>query len=567
MYRQSQGSRLIPHTQPWRRRPHTAQRIGRLAAICFFFLALSVLPAAASEWLYTVRPGDNLWNITERHLKHIRYWKRLWTLNQVEDPWRILPGTRLRIPLDWVKLRPAPARVLDIRGQVFARRANQQQAIAAVPGMELATGDQLTTGPQSSATIEFGDRSSMLVESESELVFDMLRAYGDSGFVDTRVRLNRGGTEHKVSPRPGRDTPRYEIITPAATSVVRGTLYRMDAARDQDASATEVLGGLVKIEAAGQSRLVPEGFGVVARRDAPPPVPKRLLPAPVFGERPAPFERVPVRLELPAVEGAAAYRLQVADTQQFLTLRYDAVLATPRVGDINLPDGDYILRLRGIDATGLEGLDAYQGFSIDARPEPPILVSPAPAAQFGTDQVELAWARPEGAVAFHLQVAREATFAQPLVDIQDVDKAGYVLDGLTDPGLYHWRLATRDASGETGPFSDPQSFKRLVDAPVFEASDVAKDEVTFRWARGLPGDSYELQVARDAAFTDILETQRVSEPTHRITRPESGVYFLRVRTIDQAGDPGPFGATQRIEIPPGSYWPLVVPLLMLLIAL
>ena len=29
--------------------------------------------AAAEEWIYTVRPGDNLWNLTERHLKNIKY--------------------------------------------------------------------------------------------------------------------------------------------------------------------------------------------------------------------------------------------------------------------------------------------------------------------------------------------------------------------------------------------------------------------------------------------------------------------------------------------------------------
>ena len=118
-----------------------------------------------------------------------------------------------------------------------------------------------------------------------------------------------------------------------------------------------------------------------------------------------------------------------------------------------------------------------------------------------------------------------------------------------------------------GPFGDPKSFKRLVDAPALEALDVAKDAVIFRWAQCSPGDSYEPQVARDAAFTDILETTRVSEPLHRVARPESGKYFLRVRTIDQAGDPGPYRTTQRIVIPPGNYWPLVIPVLMILFAL
>ena len=39
-------------------------------------MALSVA-VAAEEWVYTVRPGDNLWNLTERHLKSMEYVQEL----------------------------------------------------------------------------------------------------------------------------------------------------------------------------------------------------------------------------------------------------------------------------------------------------------------------------------------------------------------------------------------------------------------------------------------------------------------------------------------------------------
>ena len=45
-----------------------------------------------------------------------------------------------------------------------------------------------------------------------------------------------------------------------------------------------------------------------------------------------------------------------------------------------LPDGEYRVRVRGVDATGLEGRDAEWPLTLDARPEPPVLVSPAPGA-------------------------------------------------------------------------------------------------------------------------------------------------------------------------------------------
>ena len=49
------------------------------------FIALVLLgaeTARAQEWLYTVRPGDNLWNVTAEHLNRMDYWPRLQVMKQ-----------------------------------------------------------------------------------------------------------------------------------------------------------------------------------------------------------------------------------------------------------------------------------------------------------------------------------------------------------------------------------------------------------------------------------------------------------------------------------------------------
>ena len=66
--------------------------------LAFLLLPMTVL---AEEWSYTIRPGDNPWNITERYLKGIGYWKQLMRLNKISQPKRIPPGTKLRRPLRW----------------------------------------------------------------------------------------------------------------------------------------------------------------------------------------------------------------------------------------------------------------------------------------------------------------------------------------------------------------------------------------------------------------------------------------------------------------------------------
>ena len=91
--------------------------------------------------------------------------------------------------------------------------------------------------------------------------------------------------------------------------------------------------------------------------------------------------------------------------------------------------------------------------------------------------------------------------------------------------------------------------------------------MTFRWGVGLPGQQYEFQMARDADFEQIIVSRQVSEPQLTVPRPESGFYYLRMRLIDTDGFIGPYGATQRINVPPASYWPvgLVVFLALVLV--
>ena len=548
-------------------RASSRRRHWRLTTLLFLTCWLSSYYVCAQDWIYTVRPGDNLWDLTEKHLTHIRYLKKLQKLNAIEDPWHMLPGTRLKIPLRWVRLEPATARVVAVLGSTTVLRATGGQPVDVNKGMQLRMGDRLLTAPEASATVEFGDGSRMLIEPDSEVYFDMLRAYGASGFVDTRVRLKNGRTEHKVTPRSGPNSPRYEIFTPAATTAVRGTHYRIGTFEAGESVATEVLDGRVGVTAAEKLRLVKEGFGVVTQKGRPPAKPARLLEAPNLKDLQIEFERLPLRLELPVIENASAYRIQIADTERFDILRYDTLTDKPHVRGVDLPDGNYVLRMRGVDDSGLEGLDGYHKFVVDARPEPPVLLEPPEGALISRDSWVLEWAEPEGAASYHLQVAISPAFTQLLIEAEDIQENRFVLGEGLDPGIYYWRVATRERSGEKGPFGDPQSFKRLAAAPATEPPSIAEDRVVFRWSAGLPGDSFEFQLARDRKFDQIVEEIVVTEPTHSIDRPESGIYYLRVRTLDADGDAGPYTKPQRLKIPVESYLPYVITGLLFLIVL
>ena len=129
-------------------------------------MALSVA-VAAEEWIYKVRPGDNLWNLTERHLKSMDYAQGLQQINNIRNPYVIPPGTHLRIPIAWVKmLDEVSAQVISVHGTVMLQRGSQQ-SMPIEMGMQLLAGDEIRSAEDAFVTIEFADKSLLRVQENT----------------------------------------------------------------------------------------------------------------------------------------------------------------------------------------------------------------------------------------------------------------------------------------------------------------------------------------------------------------------------------------------------------------
>ena len=78
--------------------------------------------------------------------------------------------------------------------------------------------------------------------------------------------------------------------------------------------------------------------------------------------------------------------------------------------------------------------------------------------------------------------------------------------------------------------------------------------------------TYRVQVARDAAFRDLIEDRVVSGAELSIPRPATGRYFARVSAEAPGGVAGPFSDAQAVQVPARfPYW--LLPLLPLLFVL
>lgn len=537
-----------------------------LAWIAGLLLATSLAHAQVEpidgEWVYRIAPADTLIGLADTYLEPPRGWRDLQRLNRIADPLKLRPGSGLRMPLRWLRREVAVAEVVHVQGEASVLRPGEPPR-AAQPGESLRAGDRLRTGADASLTLRFADGSRLLATPDSEFSLERLLVLGRSGVVDTRLRLERGSVDSIVVPQPGGRSG-YEIRTPTVNLGVRGTAFRAHADAAAAASRVEVLSGRVGA-AAGSEVLVEAGFGSVATAGQPPRPPRRLLPAPPLPAAGLRLERIPLRLAWQPVPGVERYRAQVLAEGEPERLLLDGQFATPAARWADLPDGRYRLRLRAIDADGLEGLDANVPLIVKARPEPPFTSQPAAEARVYGESAAFAWTRPAAAQRYRIQVADDAEFTRLRADDATLTEPRFQL--ALPPGRYHWRLASIAAGDDAGPFGDAQVFtqRAIPPSPASEPPQVAEGRLVFRWQAGEAGGAYDVQVARDADFTQLVREERTAEASLTLADPPAGRYFLRVRSVDADGFAGPYGGVQQVDVPGSRWWLLIPPALLLLL--
>lgn len=528
--------------------------LGRcLSAISIALVAgLLSAPGQAADWLYRVRPGDNLWELSQEYLRPSIPWERVQTYNRIADPDTLQPGSTLRFPVAWLRIQPAKARVVAVEGTVSGHYSGEADSFAVEADTELGIGVTLTTDAGSNLTLQFADGSRLLVQSDTTLTLDTISAYGDTGMVDAAMRLRRGRVEGKVIHDRGSAT-RFVIDTPSASTSVRGTRFRL-ASDAATRSLAEVLDGAITVRDGDREVTIEAGFGTVVVAGEAPISPLPLLPAPDLDGIPTAFDRFPLSLSwTPPADGVVTgYRVQIAPSRRFERLLYDEVVDEPRATVTGLPDGELVLRVRALDPRGIEGHDAMRTFTVSARPEPPFRITPTEGSTVRQARPRFAWTASEEAVAYRLQLAREDRFDEPIFELEGT--AGTVARPRRPlaPGAYSWRVAARDARGKWGPWSDPQQFTFEPEpaSPAAIVPEVKRGSLTVRWRQADPEQvhRYRIQVARDPEFSDLLVDRELEGTEISIPRPPRGTWYLRARAITTDGYAGPFSPTQTVEV-------------------
>ncbi|MGZ9711746.1 FecR domain-containing protein [Glaciimonas sp. GNP009] len=502
---------------------------------------------APSTITYRARKGDTLSTIAEYLTTTSRNWVALQKINKIPNERTIPIGTPILIPVALLEQIPASARIVAFSGAISANTADGKDIPLAID-TTLQEGARIETGPNSFITLALADNSRVALPSNSQIKLSHLRSARFTQSPVTEITLVRGRVDSQVSPLK-ENKGRFEVRSPLAVAGVRGTNFRVNVSDNK--MATEVLHGAVAVAKNNRPAGLPLQAGQGSITDAQAvskAVP--LLPEPTLTGNSALQQRPTVRLTVDPLQGARRYRAQIATDQAFQNTLSEIESDTVEIRLDGLIDGNYFARVTAIDNQGLEGYPSITAFKLKARPEPPFPIGPKGKARIANPS--LSWSEVPDAIHYHIQIASDDQFTQLVSDDATLTSAQFSPPKLA-LGPYFWHVATvvtRDGKDDQGPFGDAQAVTLMapLELPKIEP---AGSTLAFRW-HGESGQTFVIEIARDAAFTALFLTQESTAPEISIANPPNGIYFVRVKAIDSDGYTGEFSEAQKIVI--GGLW-------------
>ena len=244
----------------------------------------------------------------------------------------------------------------------------------------------------------------------------------------------------------------------------------------------------------------------------------------------------PVDFSWSAIAGAQDYLLQIDNNASFNSPEQEIATANT-TSQVALPEDElYYWRVRGFGAgaTGSEWSEVWS-FTLGELKfglPGPTLQSPKDWAITKDTTPNLKWKKVKGAVQYHIQITTDPAFGT-VVESYPVETS-FTPGGLTY-GFYYWRVRARDAAGEWGDWSAARRFSLTLLKSPKNAQHITDATPKFSWNKADNADSYTIEVATDADFTNVVFTE-VTEGTSATPATDllAGDYFWRVRVDTKA---------------------------------
>ena len=169
-----------------------------------------------------------------------------------------------------------PCKISSLSGDVQVMKSSSSTWVNAAKGMELAVGDSIKTGSNGSALLVFGEGSTMEIKANSEISVNELNIPA-TGSTMVRLYETVGNTINRVGKLVD-SASKYEVETPAAVAVVRGTIFDLLVLQSGDTTVKSE-DGSVDFTAAGVTVTVNKGFQSSAVVGGTPSTPSAVVAA------------------------------------------------------------------------------------------------------------------------------------------------------------------------------------------------------------------------------------------------------------------------------------------------
>ncbi len=173
------------------------------------------------------------------------------------------------------------------------------------------------------------------------------------------------------------------------------------------------------------------------------------------------------------------------------------------------------------------------------------LKSPANASILNTRNFQVMWNSAYLATAYNLQVSTDPNFNNLLFNKDNITDTKYTLTSIpfSHNNTYYWRVRGKNSQGY-GKWSDPWNFliyfcpgNVTLQYPPNNSLDL---EVlfTFKWSVDTLASTYELQIANDAYFSNIVKSiTGISTNQYQLSEEllHNRQYYWRVRSVNNCG--------------------------------
>jgi hypothetical protein len=338
-------------------RLRTNRRTPRAAALAVWGFASMVTFAEAEEnpqnrapYVVLVTEGDSTAEAIFRRYPELKgSFEELARFNLLRS------GNPIEIPKEMLVTDGVLAKVASFFGEAEVKRSFDDRFLPLVRNLLLREGDELRTWRGAGVRILFEDGNYVLLQSNSRAKVVSLGSKRASADSRMQLFLKEGGiwSEMEKGVRG-----RFEIETPSASTIIRGTEFRVKV-EPGEATRLEVLDG--KVDFAIGDRIVSVGNqeGALAAAGSEPVSPTRLPASPAL-EAPLPQEVIredalDQTFRWQKVDGAEAYDFDVARDESFFDIVVERrVGPEPFVRIQNLEPGTYFWRVSTV-ARGFEG--------------------------------------------------------------------------------------------------------------------------------------------------------------------------------------------------------------------